>query len=284
MTADSALNRPVPVVIWHGMGDSCCNPNTIGQFKRLIEENIKNVYVYSIQIGNTVFDDTLNGFFMDSNTKIEMACNKIKSDPNLSKGYNAMGFSQGSQFLRAVAQRCPHPPMFNLISLGGQHQGVYGLPDCTDDSYYCSFMRKLISVFAYYSFFQKNIVQASYWHDPMDDEINYSNYNLFLADINQVKKFNPDYKNNLLKLKALVLVKFIRDQMVVPIESQWFGFYKTNNPNEIYTMEESPLYLNDTLGLKTLDTSGRLHKYSINGRHLQIDRQWFIENLLQYLK
>jgi hypothetical protein len=71
-------------------------------------------------------------------------------------------------------------------------------------------MRKLISVFAYYSFFQKNIVQvsknfhiasilflnelkflfmfkASYWHDPMDDEINYSNYNLFLADINQVK-------------------------------------------------------------------------------------------------
>ncbi len=56
VTADSALNRPVPVVIWHGMGDSCCNPNTIGQFKRLIEENIKNVYVYSIQIGNTVFD------------------------------------------------------------------------------------------------------------------------------------------------------------------------------------------------------------------------------------
>ncbi len=29
--------------------------------------------------------------------------------------------------------------------------------------------------------------KASYWHDPMDDEINYSNYNLFLADINQVK-------------------------------------------------------------------------------------------------
>ena len=35
-----------------------------------------------------------------------------------------------------------------------------------------------------------------------------------------LKKFNPDYKQNLLKLKALVLVKFTRDQMVVPIESQ----------------------------------------------------------------
>ena len=24
---------------------------------------------------------------------------------------------------RAVAQRCPSPPMFNLVSVGGQHQG-----------------------------------------------------------------------------------------------------------------------------------------------------------------
>lgn len=39
--------------------------------------------------------------------------------------YNAIGFSQGSQFLRAVAQRCPHG-MKTLISFGGQHQGVYG--------------------------------------------------------------------------------------------------------------------------------------------------------------
>ncbi len=29
---------------------------------------------------------------------------------------------QGGQFLRAVAQRCPDPPMRNLVSIGGQHQ------------------------------------------------------------------------------------------------------------------------------------------------------------------
>lgn len=39
--------------------------------------------------------------------------------------YNAIGFSQGGQFLRAVAQRCPGG-MKKLISFGGQHQGVYG--------------------------------------------------------------------------------------------------------------------------------------------------------------
>lgn len=35
--------------------------------------------------------------------------------------YNAIGFSQGAQFLRAVAQRCPQG-MKNLVSIGGQHQ------------------------------------------------------------------------------------------------------------------------------------------------------------------
>ena len=33
----------------------------------------------------------------------------------LQGGYNAIGFSQGGQFLRAVAQRCPNPPMKNAV-------------------------------------------------------------------------------------------------------------------------------------------------------------------------
>jgi hypothetical protein len=38
--------------------------------------------------------------------------------------------SQGGQFLRAVAQRCPQPQMRNLITFGAQHQGVFGFPNC----------------------------------------------------------------------------------------------------------------------------------------------------------
>ena len=43
--------------------------------------------------------------------------------------YNALGFSQGGQFLRGIAQKCPQG-MKNLITFGGQHQGIYGLPKC----------------------------------------------------------------------------------------------------------------------------------------------------------
>ena len=78
-----------------------------------------------LQIGASANDDTLNGFFKPVNDQVDEVCQKISSDPNLKDGYNAIGFSQGGQFLRAVAQRCPHN-MRTLISVGGQHQGVYG--------------------------------------------------------------------------------------------------------------------------------------------------------------
>lgn len=60
---------------------------------------------------------------MNANTQVSMVCDQIKSDPKLKAGYNSVGFSQGGQFLRALAQTCPEPPMLNLISVGGQHQG-----------------------------------------------------------------------------------------------------------------------------------------------------------------
>ena len=43
-----------PVVIWHGMGDSCCNPLSMGSIKKLIEQQVKGIYVNSLEIGNNV--------------------------------------------------------------------------------------------------------------------------------------------------------------------------------------------------------------------------------------
>ena len=115
----------LPVVIWHGMGDNCCHSFSMGYIKNLLEQNINDVYVRSLMIGPGPTDDTVNGFFMPVNEQVAMVCQKIKNDPKLRNGYNAIGFSQGGQFLRAVAQRCPQG-MKKLISIGGQHQGVYG--------------------------------------------------------------------------------------------------------------------------------------------------------------
>ena len=53
-------------------------------------------------------------------------------------------------FRRAVAQRCPDPPMRNLISLGGQHEGVFGVPRCSAPEHsWCEIIDKLLTNFAY---------------------------------------------------------------------------------------------------------------------------------------
>ena len=43
--------------------------------------------------------DTENSFFMDVNQQVAQVCGQLAQDPQLQGGYNAMGFSQGGQFL-----------------------------------------------------------------------------------------------------------------------------------------------------------------------------------------
>ena len=51
-------SSPLPVVIWHGMGDSCCNPLSMGAVKRIIEDEVPGIYVHSLMIGGNVATGT----------------------------------------------------------------------------------------------------------------------------------------------------------------------------------------------------------------------------------
>lgn len=88
-----------PIVMWHGMGDSCCFPFSLGKVKKLFESQLTGVYVKSLRIGKNMMQDYESGYFTHPDKQITNACEQIKSDPQLSNGFNAVGFSQGSQFL-----------------------------------------------------------------------------------------------------------------------------------------------------------------------------------------
>ena len=61
--------------------------------------------------------------------------------------------------------------MVNLISIDGQHQGVFGFPSCPPDSFeFCEVLRDLLEI-AYQPEVQESLVQAQYWHDTTQKDL-----------------------------------------------------------------------------------------------------------------
>ncbi|KAL7059693.1 hypothetical protein AAHC03_013944 [Spirometra sp. Aus1] len=266
---------PLGVVLWHGMGDTG-KSSAIVRLSNIIKEEIPGIYVLDLVIGGSSLIDRLNTYFMPINTQLARACKIVHSDKNLSQGFHLIGFSQGGLFVRALVQRCPPAKVGSVISIGGPQEGVFGLPSCPETStlIFCNTIRSILTRVAYVDFIQSRLAQAQYWHDPLREDV-YREKSRFLAEINQEGKINQDYRENMLKVRNLVLVRFMDDTTVVPGESQWFGFYKRGQSTKKYNITENAKYENDTLGLKSLDEKGRLHLLPLPGDHLQFTDSWF---------
>ena len=150
----------VAVVLWHGMGDNCCLPFSMGSVRATIEDKIKGAYVVSLMIGTNPADDSYNSYFLPVHKQLEMACEMVSSDPKLAAGFHAIGFSQGGLFVRALAQTCPGARILNLISIGGPQQGIFGLPQCLGDKGVCEEVRRLLDIGAYVPLVQDRLVQG----------------------------------------------------------------------------------------------------------------------------
>lgn len=81
------------------LGDSCCFSFSLGHFQKQLNKSLPGVYIHSLRIGTSIVNDVESGYFKHPDEQIKEACSIINSDPKLADGYNAIGFSQGSQFL-----------------------------------------------------------------------------------------------------------------------------------------------------------------------------------------
>jgi len=273
---------PLPVVIWHGMGDTCCWAFSMGAVKDRIQ-SVLGTFVLSIKIGASLKEDELAGFFGDVNKQVESACEQIAAQEELAGGYNAIGFSQGGQFLRAVLERCQHragqPKMRALVTMGGQHQGIMSPPHCINPSFnatpsvLCREVSTLLGKGAYLPGVRDHVVQAQYFKDPYNLK-EYLASNPFLPDINnEVPSADAaQHKANFLSLERLVLYKFDLDSMVVPRESSWFGFY---DGTRLVPYNETQLYQDDLIGLAALDRQGKVVFGTVpEAEHMQFSLDW----------
>jgi palmitoyl-protein thioesterase len=281
----------LPVVIWHGMGDSCCDPGSIGAVAEDLRRSEPGLFVHSIATGPSLAADISSTYFGNVNDQIARVCDELATLPAILAAngrFVAVGFSQGGQFLRAVMQRCgdrgglrPH----TLVTMGAQHQGVMELPGCSaaTPTWMCAAVERALDAGAYVPWVQHHIVQAQYWKDPDDLEAYYERSG-FLADINAEAAggdaaLYSRYRRNLVALERLVLVQFDADETVVPRESSHFGFY---DGEKVVPLRDSDLYRKeDRLGLRELDESGRLVLAHAPGFHMQFSLEWFWEHVAE---
>ncbi|CAE6073498.1 unnamed protein product [Arabidopsis arenosa] len=206
--------------------------------------NLSGSRGFCVEIGNGKSDSWL----MPLTKQVEIVCDK------------------GNLVARGLIEFCDDgPPVYNYVSLAGPHAGESSVPFCGD-----------------------HLAPSGYIKIPTDIP-EYMKSSKYLPKLNNEipNERNSTYKERFTRLKNLVLIMFQNDTVIVPKESSWFGFYQDGNYTSqppLLSAQQTKLYTEDWIGLKTLDVAGKVKFVSLPGGHLQIATTDVIKYVVPYLQ
>ncbi|KAJ6786709.1 hypothetical protein PWT90_08281 [Aphanocladium album] len=276
-----ADDTPLPLVIWHGLGDTFSGEG-IQAVAALADAIHPGTFVHAVSLAaDDANADRSATFFGNVSQQVDLVCAQLAAHPILSTApaIDALGFSQGGQFLRAYVQRCNKPPVRSLVTFGSQHNGIAEFRECGGGDFLCKGAMALLRFNTWSSFVQSRLVPAQYFRDPANLPA-YLEGSRFLADINNERATkNAGYKKNLASLRKFVMFLFEDDTMVHPRESSWFGEV---TETESVPLRDRDIYKQDWLGLRALDEKGALVFRSITADHMQIPEKVLNETMRDF--
>lgn len=269
-------DTPLPVILWHGLGDSS-TAEGLKDMADLLDEVNPGTYVHIVSADPNGGDDRSASFFGNVTEQIQLVCETLINDPIISTApaVDAIGFSQGGQFLRGAIERCGGLPGFprvrTLMTFGSQHNGIAEFQKCKGfTDFICNAANALLKSRTVWSdYVQSRLVPAQYYRAP-DDYENYLNHSNFLADINNERDSkNETYKKNLASLEHFIMLLFGGDLTVIPKESGWFAEVNATS-GAVTNLTDRAIYKEDWIGLKKLDQKGALVFETLEGEHMNL--------------
>ncbi|KAF2837207.1 palmitoyl-protein thioesterase precursor [Patellaria atrata CBS 101060] len=284
-TSPSSSEVTLPLVIWHGLGDNYA-ADGLTDIARFAEETNPGTLVYIIRLGTDPSSDRTATFFGNLTLQISQVCADLATHQILSTApaVNALGFSQGGQFLRAYVERCNVPPVRNLVTFGSQHNGIARYENCGPTDWVCKGAFALLRGNTWSAFVQSRLVPAQYYRTveeytglPTKEYLEHSN---FLADMNNEREVkNETYAENIARLNRFVMYLFEEDTTVVPKESGWFAEVN-GTTGDVLPLRNRTIYTEDWLGLKRLDEKGGLIFETTEGGHMSLSDE-LLENVFR---
>ncbi|PFH59917.1 hypothetical protein XA68_11716 [Ophiocordyceps unilateralis] len=266
---DWTSTTPLPLLIWHGLGDNFASPG-MEEIASVATSIHPDTLVYTISLGGQdASADRSATFFGNVSAQLEDVCKALANHSVLATApaVDALGLSQGGQFMRGFVERCNVPPVRSLVTFGSQHNGIAQFKECAPMDWLCGAAMLLLKHNTWSNLVQSRLVPAQYFRDPTDYH-SYLEHSNYLADINNERSVkNETYRANLASLTSFVLYMFDHDETVIPRETSWFAEV---NGSDVVPLRERRLYTEDWLGLRKLDQKGALHFRSIAGDHMDI--------------
>lgn len=235
---------------------------------------------FCIEVGSGI----RSSWFTSLTTQVDEVCETIKAMPELQSGYNLVGLSQGNVIGRGVIQWCEDgPPVNNMVSLGGPHAGTASVPYC-GSNFFCTLADWMMELGIYSTYVQNHLGPAGYVKIPTDLKAYYKGCKFLPRLNNELEDSrNTTYTERFTSLNQLVLIMFAEDNVLIPRETAWFGYYPAGSTNTVLSYNETDLYIDDWIGLKTLDEAGKVTWVSFPRGHLHINETEMSNYIVPYL-
>lgn len=181
----------IPTVFMHGLGDSGSNRG-MKNIAKSVSSRYPGAYSVAVDVANG-----MSSYTHTLESQVEDFAAAVLADGNLSRGFNAVGLSQGGLIVRAYVQKhgddASYPAVHNLVSLCGPQGGVGDCPGGTPKSL-CSVGKSFM--------YGAGLSFSGYWKDTSGDadkaKATYLEKSPYLADLNNDKDEKNDvYVKNL---------------------------------------------------------------------------------------
>ncbi|KAI3468997.1 hypothetical protein Pfo_025660 [Paulownia fortunei] len=202
----------------------------------------------------------------------------------LSRGYNIVGLSQGNLIGRGIVEFCEGAPQAkNFISIAAPQAGIASVPRY--EGPVGAIADNIIKSGVYSDYVQNRFAPSGYMKLPKNIE-GYLKRCRFLPKLNNERpdERNPVYKKRFSSLKNLVLIMNENDTVIKPKESSWFGYYADGDLKRILQPQETKLYTEDWIGLKTLDKARRVKFIRVAGGHVDMSDADIKKYVVPYLQ